>query len=223
MNSAKVSSAVGAVVILGSPMNIVRREIEILCNGMAGSRLAGWCGRLATDFEGRIPEWRIGIRTGYLPGGDRRGARAVVESRLSLRPSWRDSTVSQVRESGPGAPGDYAVKIEISANCPNRGIELSSEYGTFPTTCEKGKTLSPKNKYLYLGKMYPGETVAFESTSEPFSQYTLADGTSVKVKMILLDAVRLDAYDEQGNPVYQFQFQQILGIVAPDSLKGKVH
>ena len=69
--------------------------------------------------------------------------------------------------------------------------------------------------------MFPGETVAFDSTSEPFSQYTLADGTTVKAKVILLDAVRLDAFDENGNPVYQFQFQQILGIVPPDSLKKK--
>jgi len=72
-----------------------------------------------------------------------------------------------------------------------------------------------------MGKVYPGDTVAFESNSEPFSQYTLADGTTLKAKMILVDAVRLETHDEQGNPVYQFQFQQILGIVAPDSLKRK--
>ena len=81
--------------------------------------------------------------------------------------------------------------------------------------------MSPKNKYPYNGNTYPGDAVAFESESEPFSQYTLADGTKVKVKVIMLDAVRLEAFDPSGNPVYQFQFQQIIGIVPPDSLKRK--
>jgi hypothetical protein len=75
--------------------------------------------------------------------------------------------------------------------------------------------------YPYLGKMFRGETVEYEGVAEPFSQYKLADGTTVKVKMVMIDAVRLDTYDDQGNPVYQFQFQQIIGIVPPDSLKRK--
>ena len=100
-------------------------------------------------------------------------------------------------------------------------IESDADYANLSTTPGKGLNLSPKNKYPYLGKMYPGDTVAFESTTEPFSQYTLADGTTVKAKFILLDAVRLEAFDDNGNPVYQFQFQQILGIVPPDSLKKK--
>jgi hypothetical protein len=75
--------------------------------------------------------------------------------------------------------------------------------------------------YPYLNNTVPGQSISFEPTSEPFSQYTLADGTTVKVKMVMLDAARLDAFNDQGEPVYQFQFQQILGIVAPDSLKRK--
>jgi hypothetical protein len=81
--------------------------------------------------------------------------------------------------------------------------------------------LSPKKMYPYQDKMCPGETIAFESTSEPFSQYTLADGTTVKVKTVLLDAVRLETFDDKGEPVYQFQFQQVLAAVAPDNLKRK--
>jgi len=83
--------------------------------------------------------------------------------------------------------------------------------------------MAEKKVYSFNGKMVAGETVAFESTTEPFAQYTLSDGTTVKVKMIMLDAVRLDTYSDQGDPMYQFQFQQIIGVVAPDSLKRKVH
>jgi hypothetical protein len=69
--------------------------------------------------------------------------------------------------------------------------------------------------------MVSADSVEFESISEPFTQYKLADGTTVKVKSILVDAVRLDAHNASGEPVYQFQFQQIIGVVAPDSLKRK--
>jgi hypothetical protein len=110
---------------------------------------------------------------------------------------------------------------EILQESPEGAIEPLDRRGTLSTVPEKGMDLSPENKYLYNGNTYPGDAVAFESQSEPFSQYTLADGTTVKVKMIMLDAVRLDAFDPNGNPVYQFQFQQIIGIVAPDSLKRK--
>ncbi len=81
--------------------------------------------------------------------------------------------------------------------------------------------MSPKNLYPYLNRQVPGQTVEFEPTAEPWSQYKLADGTQVKVKMVLLNAARLDEFNEKGEPVYVFQFQQILGVVAPDELKRK--
>jgi len=86
---------------------------------------------------------------------------------------------------------------------------------------DKDNSVAENKLYPYLGRMFPGQTVEYEGVSEPFSQYKLADGTTVKVKMVMVDAVRLETHDDQGNPVYQFQFQQIIGIVAPDSLKRK--
>ncbi len=81
--------------------------------------------------------------------------------------------------------------------------------------------MAEKRLYTYDGKQFTGESVEIESSSEPFAQIVLADGTKVKVKLILLDAIRLDTHNDQGDPVYQFQFQQIIGIVAPDNLKRK--
>lgn len=116
---------------------------------------------------------------------------------------------------------DSTQIIKVSPIYLEMAIELGAVYANLSTTLGKGPNLPPKNRYPYLGKMYPGDTVAFESTTEPFSQYTLEDGTTVKAKLILLDAVRLETYDENGNPVYQFQFQQILGVIPSDSLKKK--
>ncbi len=81
--------------------------------------------------------------------------------------------------------------------------------------------MPPKTMYPFMGKQVPGETVEFEPIAEPFSQYTLADGTAVKVKLVMIGAARLDQFDDQGNPVYQFQFQQVIGAVVPDALKRK--
>ena len=81
--------------------------------------------------------------------------------------------------------------------------------------------MSPDKMYPFQGKMFPGKPVDISASSEPFSQYTLSDGSVVKVKTVLVDAVRLETYTDSGDPVYQFQFQQILGVIAPDSLKRK--
>src|ERR1700691_1826906 len=90
-----------------------------------------------------------------------------------------------------------------------------------PTLPTEEYALSPKKMYPYLNRQVTGEAVEFEPKAEPWSQYTLADGSEEKVKLVLLNAIRLDEFNEQGEPVYQFQFQQIIGVVAPDALKRK--
>jgi hypothetical protein len=103
---------------------------------------------------------------------------------------------------------------------PVEGIELALQYGTLGATCEEGKNM-PDKMYPFQGKMFSGQSLEFSSTSEPFSQYTLSDGTVVRIKTVLSDAVRLDTFADNGDPVYQFQFQQVLAVIAPDSLKRK--
>ena len=82
--------------------------------------------------------------------------------------------------------------------------------------------MEPKKTYPYQGRQVAGKSLQFEpKTPELFSQYTLEDGTELKVKTVLLDVVRLDEYNPNCEPVYQFQMQQILGTIVPDSLKRK--
>ena len=83
--------------------------------------------------------------------------------------------------------------------------------------------MPPKQTYNFNGQQVTGEPVTAETSNEPWGQYTLSDGTTVKVKLVLLEAVRLDAYNDQTNdPVYQLQFQQIIGVFAPEKLKRKL-
>lgn len=103
---------------------------------------------------------------------------------------------------------------------PIKAIEINGHCATIAPS-PREDDLSPKKIFPYQGRQVPGETIEFEPTAEPWTQYKLADGTEVKMKTVLLNAARLDEFNEQGDPVYQFQFQQILSIVAPDSLKRK--
>ncbi|MFY9904874.1 MAG: hypothetical protein WBD45_10835 [Terriglobales bacterium] len=104
---------------------------------------------------------------------------------------------------------------------PVNTIEINGNCATIAPSKREDGTLSPKKTYAHQGRQISGQDVEFSPTSEPFSQYTLADGTQVKVKIVLLNAARLDEYNEQGDPLYQFQFQHIIGIVPNEALKRK--
>lgn len=82
--------------------------------------------------------------------------------------------------------------------------------------------MAPKSAFPFQGRQVAGENIDFEPTAEPFSQYTLADGTSVKAKLVMLNAARLEEFNDNGDPFYQFNFQQIIGVVVPPELKRKV-
>jgi hypothetical protein len=75
----------------------------------------------------------------------------------------------------------------------------------------------------YLGRKVKGEVIDFQSASaENFNNYSLADGTSMKLKTILLEVVRVvGEYGPTGDPIYVFTAQQIVNIVPPDNLKQR--
>ncbi len=79
-----------------------------------------------------------------------------------------------------------------------------------------------KGTYQHEGKTVTGESVKVTAASEPWAEFTLEDGTTVKAKMVLLDVVRLDTFNAAGDPVYQFQLQYIVGANAPAHLKKPV-
>jgi hypothetical protein len=79
--------------------------------------------------------------------------------------------------------------------------------------------MGPKKQYPYNGKPVSGQQVDVETSTETWSTYKLEDGTVLKMKVVLLEVVRLDEHDATGNPVYQFAAHQIIGVTAPDDLK----
>jgi hypothetical protein len=69
-----------------------------------------------------------------------------------------------------------------------------------------------------------GQSIEFEVKSEPWTTYQLEDGTVVKAKVIMLDVVRLEEFNEQtGEPIYQFAAQHIIAVQVPEELKKKTN
>ena len=81
--------------------------------------------------------------------------------------------------------------------------------------------MGPKKLFDFQGRKVQGQSIEFEPKAEPWGQYALEDGTELKVKVVLCEVVRLDEFNDKGDPVYQFGFQQIIGAVVPEALKRK--
>jgi hypothetical protein len=83
--------------------------------------------------------------------------------------------------------------------------------------------LGPKKPISFQGRTVQAQQVDFESkTPEAWNNYQLEDGSTIKVKLIMLNVIRLlDEYGPTGEPVYQFQAQQIVSVTSPDELMRK--
>jgi hypothetical protein len=65
------------------------------------------------------------------------------------------------------------------------------------------------------------EIVDTVSASENWSIYRLTDGTLLKARDVLVEAVRLPSCDQQGNPTYNLGTSTIYGVVPPKSVLGR--
>jgi hypothetical protein len=70
-----------------------------------------------------------------------------------------------------------------------------------------------------------GYVVNVSESNERWSEITLEDGTVLRTKQVVLNALRLDGrWDPDGNPLYTLKINPVMAIVsAPDHLrKGAV-
>lgn len=69
------------------------------------------------------------------------------------------------------------------------------------------------------GKM---EQRSITGMKDGWSEYTLDDGSLIKVKSVIIDVKRaVDQYNAEGDPVYVLQLAFVNNITAPDHLKRK--
>lgn len=75
------------------------------------------------------------------------------------------------------------------------------------------------------GKQQPATSVDVEESTERWSELRLSDGTTLRTKIVVVGAFRVDdSYDADRNPVYIIKSHNVVAVVdAPENLKRKVH
>jgi hypothetical protein len=81
--------------------------------------------------------------------------------------------------------------------------------------------MAEKKKYPYNGQEVEGESLEFKTQGEQWTTYELSDGSTMKIKLVLLNVARLDSYAENGDPIYMFSAQQVVGVDLNPELKKK--
>lgn len=68
----------------------------------------------------------------------------------------------------------------------------------------------------------PKEPVDIVSSKEGWSEFTLADGTVLRAKAVVLDVRKLvDQYNQDGEPIYEMQLTMVNQARVPDQLKKR--
>ncbi|MGH6848451.1 MAG: hypothetical protein ACREC0_13745 [Methylocella sp.] len=74
------------------------------------------------------------------------------------------------------------------------------------------------------GPLVDGVEILVDESSEKWSEYKLEDGTTIRLKQVLMEVIRTSQYDPEGNPLYTIKAQPILSIVdVPEKLKRKTN
>ncbi len=77
-------------------------------------------------------------------------------------------------------------------------------------------------KVFFNGSNVDGLSVEFKTISETWSEYALEDGSTVRVKPVVAEFVRLpQQYDPEGNPMYVARIQNVLVPTTPERLRKK--
>jgi hypothetical protein len=58
-----------------------------------------------------------------------------------------------------------------------------------------------------------GTLVKVTKTDEQWSEYSLEDGTKLRMKQTIINVVKLDDKNDNGDPMYSIQSQQTLSVV----------
>ena len=72
----------------------------------------------------------------------------------------------------------------------------------------------------FQGEIKEGEEVGFKPDGEEYVTYTLDDGSTLKMRIIVKKVVRLEETNEVGEPIYVVQSANIIDADVPDHLIG---
>lgn len=77
-------------------------------------------------------------------------------------------------------------------------------------------------KVKWQGQDVDGIETRFKSVREDWNEYDLEDGSTVRMKAVVSEVLRLEGqYDSDNNPVYLVKSANMLVVKAPDNLKKR--
>ncbi len=80
-----------------------------------------------------------------------------------------------------------------------------------------------KVKVPLMGKIVDGVDVNFKVKKEEWNEYELEDGTILKFKSVVTKIVRTEEYNEQDEPIYSINSQNVASAKIPDKLKKRAN
>ena len=78
-----------------------------------------------------------------------------------------------------------------------------------------------KKPYKVGNQEIMGEEIEFETEREGWNTYILHDGTKLKLKSVVAAIIRLDAWKQDGEPLYLVNASNVVTADVPDQLKKK--
>ncbi len=78
-----------------------------------------------------------------------------------------------------------------------------------------------KKNFNLGGQQIQGEEIEFETEHEGFNTYILHDGSRLKMKAVVTQIVRLDAFKPDGEPVYLINSSNVATAEVPENLRKK--
>jgi hypothetical protein len=119
------------------------------------------------------------------------------------------------REAVAGTPGSHCQ--EGSRRALEMMMAKKSQAPTFPLPAVPPSTVPPD--YNAEGAAEQRDVVA---SKDGWSEFTLDDGSTIRLKAQLLDAKRaVGQYSPDGNPLYLLQFAVVNQLLAPNNLRKK--
>lgn len=78
--------------------------------------------------------------------------------------------------------------------------------------------MSDQDMVRMNGKLVPGCVVSFNPVLETWNEYTIEDGTVIRMRTVVTRVVRMGEPGPDGGPAYFVSSNNVLDVQAPDAL-----
>ena len=78
-------------------------------------------------------------------------------------------------------------------------------------------------KMKWQGQEVDTLSLRFKTIKEEWNEYDLEDGTTLRMKALVSDIVRVEGhYDKENNPIYLVKSGNVIVVSSPDALKKNI-